>query len=113
MTAKAFRAPELAGATWFNLEGVQKASPLILRSRRFPLHQTPSLALVFGEQKCQIIRKRVLARPGVYVPAREETRSLGMLPTQVENPIRRRLSTGNGILKIAARSASEAELCSE
>ena len=72
MTAKAFRAPELAGGTWFNLEGrdhpVQKASPpLILGSRKIPLHQTPSLALVFCEQKCQIIRDRVLARPGVYV----------------------------------------------
>ena len=66
------------------------------------------MASVFGEQERQIIRSRVLAG---LDRVRQHGKKLGRpkVSPKVEDAIRRRLSAGNGILKVAAAVA----LCRE
>jgi DNA invertase Pin-like site-specific DNA recombinase len=59
------------------------------------------MASVFGEQERQIIRSRVLAG---LDRVRQQGKKLGRrrVSPRVEDAIRRHLSAGNGILKVAA-----------
>ena len=70
------------------------------------------MASVFGEQERSIIRSRVLAG---LDRVRQQGKRLGRpkVSSKTEDAIRRHLSAGNGILKVARWSASEAEPCSE
>ena len=59
------------------------------------------MASVFGEQERQIIRSRVLAG---LDRVRQQGKKLGRpkVSPKIEDAIRRHLSAGNGILKVAA-----------
>ena len=69
------------------------------------------MASVFGEQERQIIRSSVMA--GLTAFASREEAGRPKVSPKIEDAIRRHLSAGNGILKVAALVGSETALCRE